>query len=129
MIKLFEKFENISEVKDVIFLKAINTYDLNLIKFFVKKGYDINTQDAIYNATYSGDVLRYFLENGADVKDLNNDWHTQNQLRIEEVQKILIDFGYENFIYDTVGFNKNLKKDPKYSDIVERFEDTEKYNL
>ncbi len=125
MIKLFEAFANIDDVKSEIFVKAIETYELGIIKFFIKKGYDISGKNALINASYDDNILRYFLKNGSDVKALED----HNQLHNIEVQKALIDFGHDIFIYQTVGFNKQLKFDPKYADTVQNFENMEKFNL
>lgn len=130
MIKLFEKFTNIKEVKDSIFLRAVETDELDIVKFFVKKGYDINAEDVLYKATNDDDVFRFLLKNGANVKVLNSDYDSTRTLKEDvDVQKALIDFGHEVFIYDTVGFNEKLKEDPKYADIVSRFENVSKYNI
>lgn len=130
MIKLFEKFSDIKKVKDAILVKAIETEDLNLVKFFIKKGYDINADDAIYQATYNDDILKYFLENNAKVEVLNDNWKSQTQLSDADVQKILIDFGYDNFINQTVGFNNKIKEfGQKYVDIIENYENIKKFNL
>ena len=130
MIKLFEKFASIDEVKDEIFTKAVKTGELNLVKFFIKKGYNINADEAIYQATYYNDVLKYFLENNANVEPLNDDRNSRNQLSDDEVQKLLIDFGHDEFINRTVGFNNNIKKyGQKYIDIIEQYENIGKFNL
>ena len=73
MIKLFEKFSNIDEVKDKIFIKAIETGELNLVKFFIKKGYNINADGAIFQATFYNDIFKYFLENKAEFETLNSE--------------------------------------------------------
>lgn len=129
MIKLFEKFTNIKDVKDSIFLRAVGTDELNIVKFFVKKGYDINVEDALYEATDNDEIFRFLLKNGANVEALNSDYDSRKALQEVYVQKALIDFGHEVFIYDTVGFNERLKEDPKYADIVLRFENVSKYNI
>jgi len=130
MIKLFEKFSSIKDVKDAIFVKAVETNELSFIKFFIKKGYDINADDAIYKATYDEDVLKYFLENKAKVESLKDSWQSQTQLSAAYVQKILIDFGYDDFIHRTVGFNDDIKKyGQKYIDIIEDYENIGKFNI
>ena len=98
MIKLFEKFSNVEDVKESIFLKAVETYDINLINFFIKKGYDINSNGALYAATYDENVLKYFLKNNADVKILNNNWKLQTQLENDIVQKVLIKLFLTNVV-------------------------------
>ena len=129
MIKLFEKFESVGDVKDALFIKAIETDELNLVKFFFKKGYNLNSDDAVYTSTFNDNIFRFFLKNKADVKVLNYNSNTREQLDKLEVQKALIDFGYDSFIYDTVGFNRNLKFDPKYADIIKSYENIGKFNL
>jgi len=124
MIKLFENFANVKEIKEVIFLKAVDTSDIYLIKFFLKKGYDINIDDALYKATYDDNTFRFFLKNKADVSVLDN-----NKLKELHVQKALIDSGYDSLIFDRVGFHNLLKQDPKYSNIVEDYENIGKFNL
>jgi len=130
MIKLFEKFSNVEEVKDAIFVKAVETLDLNIITFFIKKGYDINADNALYRATYDEDIFKYFLKNNAEVEVLNNDWQSQTQLSHPATQKILIDFGYDEFIHKTVGFNNGIKQyGQKYVNIIEDYENIGKYNI
>lgn len=130
MIKLFEKFSTVDDVKDALFIKAIETGELNLVKFFVKKGYNINADKAIFNATYYNDILKYFLENNADVEPLAEDWKSETQLSNAEVQKLLIDFGYDNFIHRTVGFNIGIRAfGQKYIDIIEDYKNIVKFNI
>jgi hypothetical protein len=130
MIKLFEKFAGIDEVKDEIFITAVKTGELNLVKFFIKKGYNINADGAIYQATYYNNVLKYFLENNANIETLNDDRNSRDQLSDDEVQKLLIDFGHDGFIHSTVGFNNEIKKyGKKYIDIIEYYKNMEKFNL
>lgn len=129
MIKLFENFANVKDVRDEIFLVAVKTLELDIIKFFVDEGYDINADGVLLEATYNIDIFKYFLENNVDVKVLNDDWKSQTQLENDEIQMILIDFGHEVFVHDSVGFNPKLKRIPKYADVVGAFENVEKYNL
>ena len=127
IIKLYEKYLNIKEVKAEIFIKAIDTNDKEIIEFFIKKGYDINGKGVLFASSFDEDIFRYFLEKGIKVE--NNDHDFDRRLTYLEIQKALIDYGYEVFINDTVGFNNSLKNDPKYADVVQRFEDIGKYNL
>lgn len=124
MIKLFEKYNDIKDVKDVIFVKAIDTYDLKVIEFFIKRGYNINSEDALRSASFDDKTFRYFLEKGADINKIQDD----RRLEDLEVQKALIDFGHEVFVHD-IGFHRALKGDDKYSEVVDRFENINKYNL
>jgi len=39
------------------------------------------------------------------------------------------DVEFEDLIWSTVGFNKGLEYDSKYSDIIKREKDMNKYNL
>ena len=129
MIKLYENFTDIKDIKQIIFLKAVDTCDIKIIEFFLKKGYDINIEDALAHAIGDYDVFRYFLKNGADVKE-NLDYHLKRRFESDiELQKILIDFGYDVLIHDEIGFLDGLKRFPKYADVVKRFEDVGKYNL
>lgn len=125
MIKLFEKYSNLKEVKDMLILRAVNTEKLKLVKFFVEKGYDINADEVLEASSYNEDIFKYLLKKGADVE--NN--ISNNRLRETKVQKILIDFGHELFVYDRVKFNNELRNDPKYKEIIDMVEDTKKYNL
>ena len=124
MIKLFEKFSDINEVKEIIFLYAVETYETEIIDFFIKKGYDINTDEALYKASYDSDTFKYMLENGADIEKLS-----KYRIRDLDVQKTLIDYGHEYYIYKNIGFHPSLQHDSKYADVVQRFKDMEKYNI
>ena len=137
IIKLYEKFiteaaasDDIDEVKDIILIKAIDTEIVEIVEFFVNKGYNINGEQVLFTASFDDNMFRYFLENGADVKKLlEDDVYFDKRIKDVNVQKALIDFGHEQLIYDGPGFNDKLKNDPKYADIIERFENAEKYNL
>jgi len=127
MIKLFESFTDIKEVKNNIFLKAIQTGEIDIIQFFLEKGYDINGDDFFSEAVCQKDeILRYLLEKGVEVESNRN---IEYYLKTLDVQKALIDFGYELFIYDNVGFNPNLSNDPDYAHVVEMTKDMKKYNM
>jgi len=130
MIKLFEKYTEISDVKEIILCNAINTIDLELVKFFVERGYNVNTNKVLFEATFTPEILKYLLGKKMDLNFVSSgNYELRSQLHILEIQKILIDFGYEHFIFDKIGFNQKLKEDPKYADVVERYEDAKKYNL
>jgi len=128
MIKLFEKYLNIKQVKEDIFIKAIDTDNKEVIEFFIKKGYDINGSGVLFAASFNEDIFKYFLEQKIDIEN-HIDYDFEKRMCDTNIQKILIDFGYENLIYKTVGFNNNLRNEPKYADTIKRFEDVEKYNL
>ena len=118
MIKLFEKFKDASEIKDKIFLKAVKTCEKYIIDLFLDKGYDINTENAIVFASGDDEIFRYFLKKGADLDDLINN----RSLNEEDVQKALIDFNHEDFIYDNkVNFNYKLKLDSEYGEIIKLY--------
>lgn len=129
IIKLYEKFTDLKEVKDTIFMRALETNDVDIVDFFVKRNYDMEGEYAFLTACHNDAVFRYFLAKGVDPLNYENDDQFRRRMRDLEVQKALIDFDYEVFIYDTVGFNSALKQDPKYADVVNRFEVTGKYNL
>lgn len=126
MIKLFEKFKEIDEIKDIIFIKAIETDNTNVIDFFLNKGYDINSGDVLTDSSYNDNTLRHLLSKGIDVESYRE---SSTFLRDLDNQKALIDYGYDYLIYSTVGFNYRLKDDPKYADNIKRLEDADKYNM
>lgn len=129
IIKLFEKYsKELKEVKNLIIERAADT-EVEIVDFFVKRGYDINCEEAIYNSTFDDNILRYFLKNDADFENHPLDYQFKSRLKELIVQKALIDFDKELFIFNTVGFNPKLKEDPKYSEIIERVENMEKYNF
>jgi len=126
MIKLFESFTPIEDVKNDIFLEAISTEDVDIIDFFLEKGYDINGDSVFLNVIRKNDkILRYFLEKGIEPEHDRDNYY----LKKLDVQKALIDFGHEFFIYDGVGFNSGLSNDPKYADVIEMVKNMKKYNI
>jgi len=132
LVKIFEDFtEGIKEIKNTILLKAVETGDLSIIDTFVKKGYDINGNDDIIEASvYDIDVFRYMLKHKLDIKEGVNIWEVKDKLKSDiEFQKALIDFGYGTFIHDEIGFHYRLKDDPKYADVVDMYTQTSKYNM
>ena len=129
-LKMYEKYLELDDIKNKILLEAIGTDNLDIINFFVNKGYDINGDDVLLSSSYNYDLFRYFLSKGSNVKEAFNDYRFKNNARNNiEIQKALIDYGYEVLVHDTVGFDSRLKKDSKYADIIKRFEDINKYNL
>lgn len=134
MIKIFEQFikeaydDKLEDVKETLLVKAIDTEDLDIVKFFVEKDYDINTNEVLFSATFNDEIFRYFLQKGAKVENLIDD-HYMKRLHDKNVQKALIDYGHETFVHDVPGFNNDLRNDPKYADVIDRFERTDKYNI
>ena len=126
IIKLFEKYTDIKDVKETIFIKAIDTGNINVIKFFVNKGYDINGEKVLYTSSFDDKVFRYLLTKKPDIK-INYEF--RERMRNSEVQKALIDFNYGELIYKNVGFHDKLRDDPKYKNVVEMYEDAGKYNM
>ena len=130
MIKLFEKFKDISDVKEEIFLKAVNTGDIEVVDSFIEKGYDINADKVLYRAGYANeDLFKHLIEKGSDIEKVTLDYNFKELLRHDSIQKILLDLDYELFLEEAVGINKSLKSEPKYKDIIDRFEDSERYNV
>lgn len=130
MIKLYEKYVNVKEVKDAILLKAVDAGEVDVIDFFIKKGYDINADGVFINSLNNESSFRYFLSKGVDPNDYKDDYDLLKEMgRNINIQKALIDFEYEELIRDTVGFNRQLRDDPKYKNAVNRAEEISKYNL
>ena len=126
IIKLYEKFTDVEETKNIIFLKAVETHNVDIVDFFVKKGYDINADNAAYKASWYDDMFRYFLKHKANIDFLKFD---DRRLMDFDVQKALIDFGLESFIYENGKFNNKLRDIPEYAKVIARFEEIGKYNL
>ncbi len=130
MIKIFEKYNDLSEIKDNLFITAVKTYDLEIIKLFLNRGYNINVNGVLYEACENDEIFKFMLENGIDVENqIKNSYEFRNQMRDLNTQEILIDFGYDMIIYNTVGFNQELKKNIKYADIIDMYEKSTQYNL
>ena len=129
IIKLYEKFTDISEVKDILFLKAVETNNIEAMDFFVKKGYEINIDYVLITACHNDNSFRYLLGKGLDVDEHKDDPDFKRKMKDLDVQKALIDFGHEYLIYSTVGFNNALDNDKKYGDVVKRMNDVSKYNM
>ena len=124
MIKLFENFSSLEDVKETIFNYAVETHKPEIIEFFLDRGYDIDTDDALDNASYDLPTFKFMLDKGADIEFLS-----EIKMKNLEIQKILIDYGHEYYVHDSVGFHYLLKNDPEYANVVKRFEDMKKYNL
>jgi len=131
MIKLFEKYNNIKEMKDLLFKKSVQTGEIKIVDFFLNKGYDINNEEALVQACYDPFVMfAHLVEKGINLEEFEDSWDFKRRLQNDlDLQKSIINLGKEQIIYDTVGFDSRLKYDPKYKDIIDRFEDAEKYNL
>ena len=108
MIKLFEKYNNIAEIKEMIFLKSIDTGEIYVIDFFVKKGYKADDDDIFERVIYNIETLKYFLKKGLKPFYPNYDYRIKEKLKTVEIQRILIDFNYAQFINDEIGFNREL---------------------
>jgi len=128
-LALFEKYKDIQELKQIILIKAVETHEIPVIEFFIQRGYNFDYLEVLIEMCEDEELLKYFLDKGFNIENYKDDYHFKRNMQNTNIQKKLIDFGFENLIYSTVGFNSGLKYDPKYSDIVKRFEDIEKYNL
>lgn len=124
MIKLFEKYTELKDIKDMLILRAAYAENLDLVKFFVERGYNINADKLLDAATWESDIFKYLLEKGSDIEKIGND-----RLRDINVQKILIDHEHVLFVYDRVGFNRQLENDPKYKEIIDMVEYSKDYNI
>lgn len=137
IIKLFEEYKSVDDVKEIILNKAVRTFtsiiqdDENeakkLLDFFINKGYDID--DNLENVASQPKALEYFLEKGVNPNNYKTNQWFLRQIHALEIQKVLIDFGYDLLIHDTVGFNSALKNDPKYLKVVNKFDNMKKYNI
>lgn len=131
IVKIFEDYtDGIKDVKNIIFLKAVETYEIPIIKSFIERGYNINGSDEII-IEFSQDpkLFDFFLKNNGDFKECMNHWNYEKNMKDIEIQKVLIDNGHGKFVHETVGFNYALKSDPKYTDTVSMYEDSDKFNL
>lgn len=132
MIKLFEKYNNIAEIKEMILFKAIDAENIDVIDFFIKKGYKADEEEIFEKAVYNIDTLKYFLEKGIKPFAPNYSDRYKSMLKEENVQRVLIDFNYAQFISDTVGFNWNLITPDEVEEVgidgVKNFVDM-KYNM
>jgi hypothetical protein len=137
IIKLFDEYTNVDDVKEIIIDKAVICfrsmiqYDekeaKKLLDFFINKGYDID--DNLENVAIRPKAFKYFLEKGVNPNSYKTNQNFLRLISALEIQKILIDFGYELLIHDTVGFNAELKNDPKYFKVVDKFDNMKKYNI
>lgn len=139
IIKLFEEYENLDDIKKVIINKAVNVFNSTisddeneakkLLNFFINKGYDIDNDDNLENVASNPKALKYFLEKGVNINNYKTNHYFLRKIKALDIQKVLIDFGYDSFIHDTVGFNSLLKDDPKYFKVVDMYNKIKKYNI
>lgn len=129
LIKLYEKYKDIKYVKEEIMARAINTENLDIIKFFESRGYDFNNPIAMFEASFNEDIFEYLLNKKFDIENYMNNNDFSSRAKEPEVQKKLIDFGYDGVINRTVGFNDKLRNDPKYKHIIDMYNDMSKFNL
>jgi len=131
IVKIFENFtEDVKEMRNIILRRAIETSELSVVKSFVKRGYDINGDDILVNAAEDIDIFTYMLEKKIDIQEGMDDYYFRDKVKHDvDVQKALIDAGYEMLVYDKVGFHFRLREDKKYADIVDMVEDMKKYNM
>lgn len=125
MIKLFEDFSNVEDVKETLFNYAVETYNTDLVDFFLNRGYDIDTDDSLQLAMKNDKMFRHMLKKGADVELL----YIDSRLRDINIQKALIDYDHAMFIHKNIEFNSRLSDDPKYANVIEMVKNMEKYNL
>lgn len=126
--KLFENKIGLESDQEKLLDLAVDTGELDLVKFFVDKNFNIkNDHEILLSAAKNQDyeIFRYLLSKGADINELKKSYI----LKDTNIQKSLIDNGYEQFVHDTSGFNKELKNDPKYRDYVDKEENLDKFNL
>lgn len=101
-------------------LKKDKEYKESIDNFFKKEG---PSYKAFEWAKDDKDLFLYFLKEGGDYESLD-----KSILREPEVQKALIDFGKDLFVRD-IGFNPELRNDPKYKKWLEMGEEFDKYNM
>lgn len=135
MIKLYEEYvgefkEELEYAMNSLLLASIESRNLYAVKFFVDKGYNINNFKVIYDSIYYDvSIFRYLMESGLDLGRFLGNGMLASMFKGYEVQRILIDHGYGEYINDKVGFSDVLKNDPKYSDIIDRYTNIGKYNI
>jgi hypothetical protein len=130
MLKLFESYSELSDFKEEILLEAIYTEDLELLKKLLNKGYKVTEKCVLESPGCDKETMTFLLKN-IDIdklfKDL--DYEKKNFLEFDSVQEILIELGEEQIIYSSVGFKWSIKNNPKYKDIIDRYENVDKFNL
>lgn len=114
-----------------LYFQSVVSEELDLVKFFLKLGADVNTENAIDNAIFNRRIFEYLLSKGLDINQLYlNNYSVKNQLYTLETQKMLIDNNLENWLYNhKITFHHELKDDPKYSTVIDRYESAEKFGL
>ncbi len=113
--KLFEEKlqtqEELSELLDM----AIDTEELELVEFFVRKG-SRSTDNTMEKASWTKDIFKHLLDNKYKLNI------SERRLQDSDVQKILIDYNKHKYIFEELGyFNRELKKDEKYKNSVDNF--------
>lgn len=127
MLKLFEKYNDLTDIKDKILSKAVESENKDIVDFLLNKGYKI-TQDTIVEASYT-DLFKHILSRINLENYMSNDEPWLRMLKDVDNQKILIDMGYESLLFSSVGFNHKLENDPKYKDIIDNIKNMDKYNI
>jgi hypothetical protein len=112
--KLFEQNLEVNDELSKLLDMAIDTDELDIVKFFVSKGAR-STDETSEKASYSDDIFRYLLENKYKI-DLSTD-----RLKELDVQIALIDYNKHQTIVDSVYFNDSLKYDVKYNKLVDDY--------
>jgi hypothetical protein len=128
-IKIFEKYLEVDDVKQEILNKAIETGEVEVLGFFINKGYDIDNISSIVKAMPIDNMLLYFLKNGINIEKYKDDYDIKRKLEDYDIQDTLMENGYDRLIYNTVGFCWRVKNNPKYADIISLYEDSTKYNI
>jgi len=101
-------------------LRKYEKYKESVDNFFKEKG---PSDKAFEWAKYDKELFLYFLEKDGDYESLD-----KSTLKKLEVQKALIDFGKDLFVRD-IGFNDELRNDPKYKKWLDMGEEFDKYNM
>jgi hypothetical protein len=128
-IKIFEKYLEVDEVKQEILNKAIETGDVDVLDFFINKGYDIDNEISIVKAMSIDDMLLYFLKNGINIEKYKDEYDIKRKLNDPDIQVTLMNNGYDRLIYNTVGFCWRVKNMTEFADIISLYEDSQKYNI
>jgi hypothetical protein len=130
--KLFEQSKISEEVLNNLFLKSINTTE-ELIQMMLDKGSDINYDEceciniAIYNQDL--DILEFLLKN-KNLKLKKIDTYRKSEYLYDiDLQKLFIDCDYADIIFNSVGFNPELKKDSNYENVIGAYEEGSKLGL
>jgi len=113
--KLFEQNLEVNEELSNLLDMAIETDELELVKFFVNKGAR-STNNTLEIASWTEDIFRYLLDNKYKLK------LSTSRLNELDVQKTLIDYNKHKYILENLGyFSRRLKNDEKYKESVDNF--------